>query len=129
MNKLTLSAAAWDTPRAAHAALKAALSFPDYYGHNLDALFDCLTDLMDTEIEITDCAAPAEHMPEKWPGFVRVFTDAEKKNPSLSIHLTDGAKGSTPVPLQPAAACACPLLKRLRHACTAVRKALFAKRQ
>jgi RNAse (barnase) inhibitor barstar len=26
-------------------AIGAALDFPGYYGHNLDALFDCLTDL------------------------------------------------------------------------------------
>lgn len=30
-----------------HAALADALSFPDWYGKNLDALYDCLTDLDD----------------------------------------------------------------------------------
>ncbi|MDP9863431.1 MULTISPECIES: barstar family protein [Streptosporangium] len=29
----------------AMAAIAGALSFPDYFGHNLDALYDCLTDL------------------------------------------------------------------------------------
>lgn len=34
-----------------HDYLKKALNFPDYYGKNLDALYDCLTDIgVDTEI-------------------------------------------------------------------------------
>ena len=35
-----------------HTALAALLSFPDYYGHNFDALHDCLTDL-DATLRIT----------------------------------------------------------------------------
>ena len=31
--------------RAIHTYLACKLSFPDYYGNNLDALFDCLTEL------------------------------------------------------------------------------------
>lgn len=30
---------------AAHTYLAKMLDFPDYYGHNLDALYDCLTEL------------------------------------------------------------------------------------
>ncbi len=34
-----------------HDYLKKALNFPNYYGKNLDALYDCLTDIgVDTEI-------------------------------------------------------------------------------
>ena len=53
MNRVQLSAAAWDTPEKAHAALADALAFPAYYGHNLDALHDCLTSLGDTQLVIT----------------------------------------------------------------------------
>ena len=56
MNRVQLSAAAWDTTEKAHADLAQALNFPDYYGHNLDALHDCLTELTDTQLVITDCA-------------------------------------------------------------------------
>ena len=62
------------------------LSFPDYYGHNLDALHDCLTDLTDTQLVITDCAVPSAKM-EKWPGFLSVFFDAAEENPGLDIRL------------------------------------------
>ena len=36
-----------------HNYLKEMLNFPDYYGKNLDALYDCLTDIgIDTEIRL-----------------------------------------------------------------------------
>ena len=36
-----------------HDYLKEILNFPDYYGKNLDALYDCLTDIgIETEITI-----------------------------------------------------------------------------
>jgi hypothetical protein len=36
---------AWTTEDAAHGDLARVLAFPDYYGRNLDALNDCLSDL------------------------------------------------------------------------------------
>ncbi len=39
------------TKKEIHAYLKEQFEFPDYYGENLDALYDCLTDLAE-DIEI-----------------------------------------------------------------------------
>ena len=36
-----------------HDYIKEMLDFPEYYGKNLDALYDCLGDLEDLEITIT----------------------------------------------------------------------------
>lgn len=40
-----LAAKGWTTERDMHRAIATALRFPDYYGHNLDALNDCLGDV------------------------------------------------------------------------------------
>ncbi|MBQ3032070.1 MAG: barstar family protein [Anaerotignum sp.] len=34
-----------------HVYLKETFGFPDYYGKNLDALHDCLTEMADLEVE------------------------------------------------------------------------------
>lgn len=55
--KVILDGAKVKNRRGLHKYLKRALCFPDYYGNNLDALFDCLTDLHeDTELEIQNPA-------------------------------------------------------------------------
>jgi RNAse (barnase) inhibitor barstar len=40
-----LDAARWSDARAFHADVKRVLEFPDYYGHNLAALADCLSEM------------------------------------------------------------------------------------
>ncbi|MFD7018519.1 barstar family protein [Streptomyces sp. NPDC059928] len=42
---IRLAAGEWSTEQELHQAIAAALQFPDYYGHNLDALNDCLGDV------------------------------------------------------------------------------------
>lgn len=39
---------------ASHKYLKEVFDFPDYYGANLDALHDCLTELSDTKVFISN---------------------------------------------------------------------------
>jgi len=40
------------TRRELHEELAAKFAFPEYYGHNLDALWDCLTDLDSEDITV-----------------------------------------------------------------------------
>ncbi len=62
-----------------HKALAEALDFPNWYGNNLDALYDCLTDLEeDTYLELL-------HFPTWAEGFAQVFRDAMEENPNLHI--------------------------------------------
>lgn len=66
----------------AHKYLREALNFPEYYGGNLDALHECLTELDGAEIEFVNA--------EKVSGgyfarVMKVFTDSAEENPSLKI--------------------------------------------
>ncbi len=52
MKTVTLDGAVLASKEALHQTLARTLAFPDWYGGNLDALFDCLTDLSE-EVSIT----------------------------------------------------------------------------
>lgn len=51
--KIILDARHMDTKKRAHGYLKEKMNFPEYYGENLDALYECLCELTDTELFIT----------------------------------------------------------------------------
>lgn len=70
------------TPEAVYDYLQQELSFPDWFGRNLDALHDCLTDISaPTRLILTGTAtACGQH-------FVRVFRDAARQNRNLSVEL------------------------------------------
>ena len=66
------------------------LPVPDYYGKNLDAFYDYLTDLpvdirlciwIDSTIDLTD----PDSIPAFLKGFFSVCEDAQKDNPGLEI--------------------------------------------
>jgi ribonuclease inhibitor len=67
-----------DSMDAIHAQLARELAFPDWYGKNLDALHDCLTERKDP-VEFT-----LLH-PEERPVLVRVLKDAAEENPNICI--------------------------------------------
>ena len=67
-----------------HDYLMEMLDFPEYYGKNLDALHDCLTDLEDVEIMIT---APEEDG-AIFQRILRVFKSAENENTSIKLILS-----------------------------------------
>ena len=78
---IVLDAANMTEKEAAHAYLKKALSLPDYYGSNLDALYDCLTELEDTEIQFVNLDAAGGYFAK----VLSVFREAQEENPRLQI--------------------------------------------
>ena len=65
--------------------LQGELSFPAWFGRNLDALHDCLTDIGEpTRLVLTGTAGPCgQH-------FLRVFKDAARRNKYLSVEIHEG---------------------------------------
>ena len=71
-----------------HKYLHTALALPEYYGANLDALFDCLTELA----EPTELVVPRQVADEAYLGwygqqFLQMLQDAAEENTALKITL------------------------------------------
>ena len=59
---------------------------PDYYGKNLDALYDCLGDIAEeTVIVVPEVIQKREYLGEYGKTMLRVFKDAAKENDVLTI--------------------------------------------
>lgn len=65
----------------AHTYLQEILELPVYYGKNLDALYDCLTELQDLYIEIN---RPEEEN-DYFKRVLRVFKGAEMECESFAV--------------------------------------------
>lgn len=79
---IVLDAANMTEKNAAHDYLKKALALPDYYGSNLDALYDCLTELGVTEIQFVNLDAAGGYFAK----VLSVFREAQEDNPRLRIN-------------------------------------------
>lgn len=84
MKQITVNCAAIQNLQELHALLKKELSFPDWYGSNLDALHDCLTAIAE-ETQLTFLHFSA--LPFSTAGLLRVLQDSENENPNLNISL------------------------------------------
>lgn len=69
--------------RKAHTYIAESLSFPDYYGHNLDALYDCLREMPEAHI-VLQCP---EALGDEGYGAAlkKTFYDAMEDNPRLVV--------------------------------------------
>ena len=72
----------------AHTHLAEQLELPDYYGRNLDALYDALTEIgKDTQIILEDPAAVIENMGKYGEALLSTMQEAAEENPHLTIIL------------------------------------------
>jgi len=71
---------------AIHDAFAERFSFPEYYGRNLDALHDCLTDLdEDIRIVLEFEGRSARRLPSYPTKLLRVLLDAASENEHLEL--------------------------------------------
>lgn len=81
MKKIVLDGNYLCNREAAHKYLQEVLALPDYYGKNLDALYDCLTELQDIYIEIK---RPKEAN-DYFRRVLRVFHGAEMEGENFTV--------------------------------------------
>jgi len=88
MKTFTIDCTNIETPEQLHTAMAQTLSFPDWYGRNLDAMYDCLTELEDaTELTVLNWHALEYRLGDYSGKLVYVFHCACQDNPDLKISL------------------------------------------
>ena len=72
-----------------HEYVSKKLNFPGYYGFNLNAFWDCITDEDQSEmpkiLTVEGLAALKKYLPELHDGFVECLQDYEKKYPDRKV--------------------------------------------
>lgn len=86
--KIYLDRARLKEKEEAHAYLKEKLHLPEYYGNNLDALYDSLTDLGKTEV-VLEKSENGQGYDER---IRRVFAAAARENHDLKLIYIEGKK-------------------------------------
>ena len=86
MRTVVLTAEECSDKEALHRHIAEALDFPSWYGGNLDALHDCLTDMReDVAVRIPSVDALEEVLGPYTRRLMRVLVDASSENPHIHL--------------------------------------------
>ena len=88
MKEIRLNGARMVDKAAAHVYLKRKLAFPDYYGENLDALWDCLsTDYSRKKIIIQNPEVIIENLGDYGEAILKLFREAAAQNEWIQLEI------------------------------------------
>ena len=88
MKKIEVHVENFDTPEEVHEYLQDIFSFPTYYGANLDALYDCLTEIDEkTKIIISSAITEEENLGEYGDRLLEVFESAAQDNDNIRLEI------------------------------------------
>ncbi len=86
MQEVYLNGRDYENPEELHEFLAKELEFPEYYGGNLSALYDMLTELSDdTRIVVALSGVEDDSMLDALERIVEVMTDAADENSYLEV--------------------------------------------
>lgn len=88
MKTVTICLEKYKTPEELHADISKMLKFPAYYGANLDALFDCLTEICEPVIlKIPQVMTEKYQLGDYGKKLVCVIEHAATENPNIQLEL------------------------------------------
>lgn len=74
-----------------HKVIKEAFGFPDFYGENLDALWDCMRDYCEFDLHVV--VSEIEHFPDDWKEYMSkifdVFNDVHNEYSGFTYELSN----------------------------------------
>lgn len=86
MKKVIIDGSKIESRADMHDVLAKGLDFPEWYGKNLDALHDCLTDISEEcEIVIENDEKLRNALERQYKGFMKVFEDAAEETGKIRI--------------------------------------------
>lgn len=90
MNEFIIDCLEMHSNEKAHKYLSEKLNFPNYYGNNLDALWDILSTIdIETQITFKNQQRIIEFLPNYGERLVNTFVNASKSNEKLTILFLD----------------------------------------
>jgi len=93
MKEIRLNGAEMVDKAATHAYLKRKLTLPEYYGNNLDALWDCLsTDFAQKKIIIRKPEAMIENLGSYGEAIIKLFQQVAEENEYIEVHVENDTR-------------------------------------
>ena len=75
--------------RSAHEYLEEVLDFPEYYGMNLDALYDCASTMQDMEVHLFYWHLMIEQLGNYGQLVIETLSEAAQENPGFEFVLEE----------------------------------------